>query len=143
MGDGLMVFFGDPEEQPDHALRAVRAAVDMQREIAAMNQRLPQAPIKVRIGITTGAVVVGNMGSARRLSYTVLGSPVNLAQRLESMAPAGGILISERTNALLAGAVPVVPRERIQVKGVEDPVPVFEVLFEPGSVSPGGFAHEP
>jgi adenylate cyclase len=143
MGDGLMVFFGDPEEQPDHALRAVRAAVDMQREIAAMNQRLPQAPIKVRIGITTGAVVVGNMGSARRLSYTVLGSPVNLAQRLESMAPAGGILISERTHALLAGTVPAVPRGRSQFKGLEEPVPVFEVLFEPGSVSPGGLAHEP
>jgi adenylate cyclase len=143
IGDGLMVFFGDPEEQPDHALRAVRAAIDMQCEIAAMNGPLPQAPIGVRIGITTGPVVVGNMGSARRLSYTVLGSPVNLAQRLESMAPSGGILISERTHALLDGTIHVTPRGPIQVKGVAEPVAVFEVLVELGSVPPRRPAHEP
>lgn len=130
MGDGLMVFFGDPVDQADHAVRAVRAAVDMQRAIRLLNERLEQTPVRVRIGITTGIVVVGNMGSARRLSYTVLGSPVNLAQRLESMAPAGGILISERTRALLGDAVPAAPRGKIQVKGVEEPVPVFEVLFD-------------
>lgn len=122
-----MVFFGDPEDQPDHALRAVRAAVDMQREIAASNERLGPAPIKVRIGINTGVVMVGNMGSARRLSYTVLGSVVNLAQRLESNAPAGGILVDERTRALVAGAVQTVPRGEIQIKGIAEPVRVFEI----------------
>lgn len=127
IGDGLMVFFGDPEEQADHAVRAVRAAIDMQREIAAWNETLGTAAIKVRIGINTGPVMVGNMGSARRLSYTVLGSAVNLAQRLESSAPVGGILIAERTQEMVAAIVPTRARGEIQVKGVAEPVRVFEV----------------
>ena len=104
IGDGLMVFFGDPEPQPDHALRCVRAAIEMQQRTAELREKWLQSggfPLRIRIGINTGEVVVGNMGSARRLAYTVLGSAVNLAQRLESNAPVGGILISERTCELV------------------------------------------
>jgi adenylate cyclase len=106
MGDGLMIFFGDPEPQPDHAVRCVRMAIDMQKRIRELDlkwQQSGQPPIQARIGINTGVVVVGNMGSERRLSYTVLGSDVNLAQRFEANAPVGGILISKRTNQLLGG----------------------------------------
>ena len=100
MGDGLMVFFGDPVSQPDHAIRCVKAAIEMQKKVKELRSEWEQRgdmPIQIRIGINTGSVFVGNMGSARRLSYTVLGAAANLAQRLESNAPVGGILISQRT----------------------------------------------
>jgi adenylate cyclase len=130
IGDGLMVFFGDPEDQPDHAVRCVRAAIDMQqktRTIRAQWEREGKFPLQIRIGINTGPVVVGNMGSARRLSYTVLGSDVNLAQRLESNAPVGGILISHRTFELIDGLIPAKPLEPIKVKGLDVPIRVYEV----------------
>jgi adenylate cyclase len=133
IGDGLMVFFGDPEPQHDHALRCVRAAVEMQkraRELKEKWEREGGFPIQVRIGINTGEVVVGNMGSTRRLSYTVLGSDVNLAQRLESNAPVEGILIAERTHELVKDHVPTRPLGQIQVKGIATPVNVYEVLVD-------------
>ena len=83
----------------------------------------------VRIGINTGEVIVGNMGSARRLSYTALGEVVNVAQRLESNAPTGGILISARTHELLEGAVPCGTAEKMQVKGIREPIPVYRVVM--------------
>lgn len=132
MGDGLMVFFGDPESQPDHALRAVETAVDMQRRVAELRDRWLEEtgfPVRIRIGINTGEVVVGNMGSSQRLAYTVIGSPVNLAQRLESNAPVGGILISEATRRLVQDRVRTRPLGPIRVKGMEEPVEVHEVLF--------------
>ncbi len=131
MGDGLMVFCGDPDPQPDHAARCVRMAVEMQakiREISEAWVKKGEAPLQVRIGINSGVVVVGNMGSARRLSYTVLGADVNLAQRLQSAAPLGGILISHRTNELLGGAVPTRSAGQISVKGLDQPIEVYEVV---------------
>ena len=130
MGDGLMVFFGDPEPQPDHALRCVRAAIEMQkkvREIKTKWEEKGDMPIKIRVGINTGIVVVGNMGSQRRLSYTVLGADVNLAQRLESSAPVGGILISKRTNDLVKDHITTKPLGTIQVKGFDEIAAVYEV----------------
>jgi adenylate cyclase len=131
IGDGLMVFFGDPEPQEDHALRAVRAAIDMQtrvRDLKARWQQRGDMPIEIRIGINTGTVVVGNMGSTRRLDYTVLGSDVNLAQRMEASAPVGGILVSQSTYELVRDEVDTRSLGGIQVKGPEEPVKVYEVL---------------
>jgi adenylate cyclase len=133
IGDGLMVFFGDPEPQPDHAVRCVRAAIDMQRKVRELKERWEKEggiPIQIRIGINTGEVVVGNMGSARRLSYTVLGSPVNLAQRLESNAPVGGIMVSQRTWELVRDHVPTQSLGEIKVKGIDELMPVYEVLVD-------------
>jgi adenylate cyclase len=133
IGDGLMVFFGDPEPQQDHALRCVRAAVEMQRKARELDRRWGRGggiPIQIRIGINTGEVVVGNMGSGRRLSYTVLGSAVNLAQRLEVNAPVGGIMISERTHALVKDHVPTRSLGSIQVKGLTGSIPAYEVVLD-------------
>ena len=130
MGDGLMVFFGDPQPQPDHALRCVRSAIEMQqktREIRAEWEKQGDLPIQIRIGIHTGTVVVGNMGSARRLSYTVLGAAANLAQRLESNAPVGGILISKQTNDQVKDHISTTSLGTIQAKGFDEPVTVYEV----------------
>lgn len=132
IGDGLMVFFGDPVPQPDHAIRCVRAAIDMQKKVNEIKKKWVKSgdlPIEIRIGISTGVVIVGNMGSSKRLSYTVLGSDVNLAQRLESNAPIGGILISERTHELIKGLVPTGPEKEIQAKGFDEPVCAYEILI--------------
>jgi adenylate cyclase len=133
MGDGLMIFFGDPEPQPDHALRCVRAAIEMQkrtRELRAYWEKSGGFPISIRIGVNTGEVVVGNMGSSRRLAYTVLGSAVNLAQRLESNAPVGGILVSQRTYDLIREEIPARPTGPLKIKGFATPVPAYEVEME-------------
>ncbi len=133
IGDGLMVFFGDPEPLPDHAPRAVRAAVAMQQKAAELSRKWQMEggfPLQIRIGINTGEVVVGNMGSSRRLSYTVLGSAVNLAKRLESNAPVNGILMSQHTHQLIAADTPTRFFGSIQVKGYAEPVSTYEVVPE-------------
>jgi adenylate cyclase len=133
IGDGLMVFFGDPEPQPDHALRGVRTAIEMQKKVSELRERWLEKgafPLAIRIGINTGEVVVGNMGSSKRLAYTVIGSSVNLAQRLESNAPVGGILISPRTCELVRDHIRVTAREPLFVKGIDEPVEVYEVLMD-------------
>ena len=133
IGDGLMVFYGAPEPQADHALRCVKAAMEMQlkcRELKAKWEPVGRLPLRIRIGINTGEVVVGDLGSARRMEYTVLGSDVNLAQRLESNAPVEGIMISESTYRHVKGKVPIRPLAPIIVKGLETPIVVYEVLVE-------------
>ena len=133
IGDGLMVFFGDPEPQPDHAQRCVRAAIAMQRKARELDERWRRRegiPLCIRIGINTGEVIVGNMGSARRLSYTALGSAVNLAQRMETNAPVGGILIGPTTYERIRDEIQVRPLGKMSFKGLEDPVDVFEVPLD-------------
>ncbi|MFA5834135.1 MAG: adenylate/guanylate cyclase domain-containing protein [Bacteroidota bacterium] len=133
IGDGLMVFYGAPEQQEDHALRCVQAAIEMQkkcREIKKKWEAEGRFPIQIRIGINTGKVIVGDLGSERRKEYTVIGSDVNLAQRLESNAPVAGILISDNTYRALQGKVPTQPREPIMVKGLDAPIAVHEVLID-------------
>ena len=133
IGDGLMVFFGDPEYQADHAWRCVSVAVSMQKAAKKLSDRWEREtgmPLRIRIGVNTGEMVVGNMGSARRLSYTVVGAPVNIAQRLESAAPAGGVFIGQRTLELLDGAFPVKSLGPIQFKGIDDGVDAYEVISD-------------
>jgi adenylate cyclase len=131
-GDGFLVFFGDPEPQSDHALRCVRAAIDMQRkarQLKAVWQAQDKMPLQIRIGINTGPVIVGNMGSARRLTYTVIGSDANLAQRMEANAPVGGILLTKATYEQVRASIPACPQGMIDVKGFDQPIEVYTVVI--------------
>ena len=112
IGDGLMVFFGDPEMQPDHAVRCVGAALAMQRKARELRRQWEQEgglPLQIRIGINTGEVVVGNMGSRRRLSYTVLGSAVTLAVSLAFIV-ATITFFTFRKKASAQALAPAAPR---------------------------------
>jgi adenylate cyclase len=138
IGDGLMVFFGAPEPQPDHAVRCVKAAIEMQKKCRELKEKWVQEglfPLKIRVGINTGEVVVGNMGTRKKLAFTVLGSDVNLANRLESNAPVEGIMISRRTYDLVKDQVPTLPHESVLVKGLDTPIEVYTVPVDEG-VSP-------
>jgi adenylate cyclase len=131
IGDGLLCFFGDPIAHSDHAWRAVQAAIEMQQAVRelgpAIRETLKLEPIVIRIGINTGPVIVGNMGSAERMEYTVLGSEVNLAQRLEASATPGQIMISWKTHEHVKHQVQVRDGGNIHVKGFERPIQVYEV----------------
>lgn len=131
MGDGLLVFWGDPVDMPDHAFRAVSAALKMQNKVDELNKRWEREgrpTISIRIGINTGFVTVGSVGSKTRADYTILGKNVNLAQRLESKATPGKILISHRTFSLVQDRVGTKQLGEIRVKGESMPVKVYEVL---------------
>ena len=135
IGDGLLCFFGDPIAHKDHALRAVQTAIEMQQVVRELGPIIQQEfgldPIVIRIGINTGYVIIGNMGSAERMEYTVLGSEVNLAQRLESSATPGEIMISENTYQHIKDQVKVRDMGEIQVKGFERDVKVYEIELPP------------
>jgi adenylate cyclase len=131
MGDAIMAFFGNPEPQPDHAKRAVLMALEMQEAIARMNRKWAaegRRTIGVGMGINTGDVTVGNLGSKDFLDYTVIGDAVNLACRLEQNAKAGHILITQATYDEVKDLVEVERMEPIKVKGKSEPVPVYRVL---------------
>jgi adenylate cyclase len=129
-GDGMMVLFGAPLEQTDHAERAVRAALGMQRAAKQISEqsRDQGCTFVYGIGITTGQAVVGHIGSRRRLDYTAIGDTVNLAARLESVAPPDTILISQATWRRVQHTVAAERLEPVQVKGKARPVPVYRVL---------------
>jgi adenylate cyclase len=138
IGDGLMVFFGAPEPQADHAVRCVKAAIEMQKKCRELKEKWVREglfPLKIRVGINTGEVVVGNMGTRKKLAYTVLGSDVNLANRLESNAPVEGIMISRRTYDLIKDEIPTLPHEPVLVKGLDIPIEVYTVPVDETSIS--------
>jgi adenylate cyclase len=133
IGDGLLVFFGDPLETPDHAQQAVLAANEMQQAALALQKKWLAEHglhLEIRIGINSGEVIVGNLGSKEHMDYTVIGANVNLAQRLENRAPAGGILISVSVAKKLQPSIPVKSVGSIHVKGFKKGIDVFEVLPE-------------
>ena len=130
-GDAIIAFWNAPLHQPDHAVRAVRASVRCQRKLAERRAEFAQrtgAVLKMRIGLNTGAVVVGNMGSSNRFDYTVLGDAANLASRLEGANKALGtyLMIAESTWALTNGAFPGRELGQLTVVGRKTPVRVFE-----------------
>jgi adenylate cyclase len=134
-GDGLVAVFGAPLAQPDHALRACRAALAMQARIEPLQARwahpdLP--PVAVRIGINTGSMIIGNMGSEERFNYTVIGDEAHLGSRLEAANKDFGtrILISDGTWRIVSDRLEARELDVMSFRGIDRPVGVFELLGE-------------
>jgi adenylate cyclase len=131
IGDGLMAFFGDPLAQADHPLRAVRSGIEMQQSVRRLRGRWEaegRMPIHIRIGINTGEVVVGDMGSRRIMAYTAIGANVNLASRLESKAPVDGVLVSAPVYLEVMASVETRFAGRITAKGITEDFETYEVV---------------
>jgi adenylate cyclase len=122
IGDGIMAIF-TPESSTDHAAAAVRAAVQMQQALQQMRSSNPMMDrLQMRIGINTGEMVAGNIGSQTRMDYTVIGDNVNVASRIEGVCLPDGVLVSDSTWALLAGAFAGHEQAPVQVKNRDKPV---------------------
>jgi adenylate cyclase len=133
IGDNIMAVFGAPVTRPDDAQRAVRAAVRMRGALAKLNERFAERGIerlRFGIGLHSGEVVAGNIGSIRRMEYTVIGDAVNVASRLETKTKelATDILISEATRERLDGAVTTESVGEVHVKGRGQPIQIYKVI---------------
>ena len=141
-GDAVMAFWGAPIPQKDHALRACMSALQMQQALVQIRnewQKLNRPPIRARIGINTGEMVVGNMGGTGKFDYTVIGDSVNLASRLEGVNKqyGTGIMVSQRTYDLVKDKILGREVDLISVKGRVEPLKTFELLQERnGTVDP-------
>jgi class 3 adenylate cyclase len=144
IGDAVMAYFGAPVHQPDHVLRAVSAAIDILRSLEARNRRVGVSggpggsPVQIGIGIHTGLVVVGDVGSDRRSDFTVVGDAVNVAHRLEKLARPGQILVSEAVQRTVRGAKRLRFEGERQLSGREEPVHVYSVDFDAGPHASSG-----
>src|SRR5581483_7268996 len=129
-GDGIMALFGAPIAHEDHAVRAVAAALAIQKAVRQYADRLRLErglEFAVRLGLNTGPVVVGKIGDDLRMDYTAQGETVNLAARLQGAAPAGDILISEATHRLVSGYFLTTDAGEFQLKGLDQPIRAFAV----------------
>ena len=134
IGDAIMAFFGAPAADPEHARHAVDAAVAMQQRLGLLNQSRPEGypELKMRIAINSGEAFAGDIGCEKRMDYTVMGATVNLASRLESgVAKSGQVIIGPRTAELL-GTKSLRQLPPVSLKGIEQEVQPFEVLWEQG-----------
>ena len=141
IGDCLMAVFSAPNQRPDDAKSAVFAAIEQQEkilEIAAEWKAAGRQVFTVGMGLNTGEVVMGNLGSSDRLNYTVIGDNVNTAARLYNVAKGGQTIISETTYDEVKDLVVVNELEPVMVKGKEKPLRIFEVIrkLQPGEVNP-------
>ncbi|MBN2393465.1 MAG: AAA family ATPase [Anaerolineae bacterium] len=130
LGDAVMAVFGAPVAHEDDAERALRAALLMRERLEAFHQRqahLLSPPLSIHIGVNTGTVIAGNVGSDLRMSYTVMGDTVNTASRLEDASKPGQILVSRATYRLVRGAFTFLALEPIRVKGKQEPLTVYEL----------------
>ncbi|WP_123023168.1 ATP-binding protein [Mycolicibacterium stellerae] len=124
-GDGIMALFGAPVAMEDHAFRACLTALDIQEQIAQLAgevQRRDGVDLLLRVGLNSGRVIAGEIGSGAT-GYTAVGEQVVFAQRMESVAPPGGVMLGESTARLVEHATVLGPPERVYVKGAEEPLP--------------------
>ena len=129
-GDGLMALFGAPVALEDHAIRACLAALDIQAEaghLAAEVQRRDKISLQLRVGLNSGRVVAGEIGSGV-LGYTAIGETVGYAQRMESVASPGGVMLSEATALLVEHTAVLKDTELVRIKGTDQPVPVRQLV---------------
>ncbi len=148
VGDMVMALFGAPLDDPDHADHAVETALDMIEALGRLNAKWRaegRPAIEIGIGINTGPMIAGNIGSAQIMSYTVIGDAVNLGSRLESLNKQYGtrIIISDATRQRLTGRYDVRPLGEIVVKGKTQPVTIFELLGRAGRLSEPGVESRP
>lgn len=134
IGDAIMLFFGNPESQgvEKDAIASLKTAIAMQKKMYELNvlwqKRGIEKPLELRIGINTGYCTVGNFGSEDRMNYTIIGSEVNLAERLESLADPGGILVGHETSCLVSSHIQLDEQTPKQVKGFANPVRNYKVI---------------
>lgn len=142
IGDAILIFFGDPESQgvKEDAIACVNMAIAMSKRMEALQQDWQKSgilrPLNIRIGIHTDYCTVGNFGSESRMDYTIIGRGVNTASRLESSAEPGKIMISYATYAQVNNQIPCVSKGQIKVKGIHNPIDVYEVIVAPENVQP-------
>jgi adenylate cyclase len=130
IGDAILAIFGAPIQQPDDATRAVACAVAMQQAMESVNAKIAQLnlpAIAMGIGVNSGEVVVGNIGSQTRAKYAVVGSQVNLTSRIESYTVGGQILISESTYQKAGDIVQTYGHMQVEPKGVKQPITIYDV----------------
>jgi adenylate cyclase len=137
IGDAIVAAFGTPLDQHDHAVKACYAAIDNQKKLAELSREFMAeglGEIKARIGINSGVVLVGNVGSQNRLSYTIIGDEVNLGARLEAANKHFGTstMISENTYELAKDYIEARELDIIRVVGKEKPVKVYELIDKNG-----------
>lgn len=129
-GDGIMAVFGAPAAMEDHALRACLAALSIQEEAKALGDEVQGrdgATLLVRVGLNSGQVIAGELG-AGSFGYTAMGDQVGLAQRMESVAPPGGVMLSVSTARLVDDAASLSEPEMVRIKGVTEPVTAYRLL---------------
>ncbi|MBF0096516.1 MAG: adenylate/guanylate cyclase domain-containing protein [Magnetococcales bacterium] len=130
LGDGILILFGAPILREDDAQRAVACALEMQMampELNIRNQEQGFPDLQMGIGIHTGTVVAGNIGSVKRSQYTVMGRAVNLTARIESYAVGGQVLISEQTRQACATDLRIDHTLEVMPKGIDQPIPLYQI----------------
>jgi class 3 adenylate cyclase len=130
IGDAIMGVFNERGDQPDHAVRAVRAGLALQEATGALAREHPEWP-RFRVGVNTGEAHVGVVGTAAHREYTALGDTVNLASRLEAVARAGEVVVGAATFAGLPAGTAVEPLGGLRVKGIDAPVEAYAVVALP------------
>ncbi|MGO9349850.1 MAG: adenylate/guanylate cyclase domain-containing protein [Mycobacterium sp.] len=133
-GDGIMAVFGAPVALEDHAFRACLAALGIQdaaKRVAAEVAHRDGIELNLRVGLNSGQVIAGEIGSGA-LGYTAIGDQVGMAQRMESVAPPSGVVLSESTARLVEGAVVLAEPEMVHIKGASDPVPARRLIATTG-----------
>jgi class 3 adenylate cyclase/tetratricopeptide (TPR) repeat protein len=131
MGDGIMALFGAPLAHEDHAVRACYAALRMQESLARYSEQVGEAgddPVQIRVGLNSGEVVVRSIGSDLHMDYTAVGQTVHLAARMEELAPPGRVWLTASTLRLGEGRVQVTTVGLVPVRGLAEPVEVFELV---------------
>jgi adenylate cyclase len=131
IGDGIVAVFNSRGDQPDHAVRASRAALALQREIAHLALEHPGWP-RMRVGVNSGEAMLREIGGHGHVAYPLVGDTVNTGSRLESLAPAGGVLIGSETFDQLPDGSIVEQRSGLRVKGKDDAVNAYILIALPG-----------
>jgi len=139
IGDAIMAFWGAPLDDPEHARHAVLTALEMQKALPELNRQLAAKgwpELKIGVGVNTGTMTVGDMGSPVRQSYTVMGDAVNLGSRLEGITKqyGVGIIVGETTREALKKSFLFRELDRVRVKGKAEPIGIYEPLSEEGDV---------